>query len=310
MDSEVVLVAGSLDVLAVPASGGGRRLFVRAYAAGAARGGRPDPERSRGGGGAAGEGEAPPVLRGEPAQPVRDTDICAGRLSDPAAAARGRGAFFRGLRRELGGRALPYPWVPEWHPGGHGLHVHFAVGRYVRPAADPRGVGPRARPHQAARRPAGRLGRARGGALGARYLAKYAGKDSTASGGRGAAPIRGRAGVPAGAGAAAAGSAEARCWRTRASRWAASRRGSGARRPRRAGRGRQRCGARGLTEQRSRRSVRARSGRRAGAGASGEGAGSGDPAAGGGLLRPGSAAPDGRDAGRVEACCGRGRRGR
>jgi hypothetical protein len=39
--------------------------------------------------------------------------------------------FFRGLRRELG-RPLPYVWVPEWHPGGHGLHVHFAVGQYVR----------------------------------------------------------------------------------------------------------------------------------------------------------------------------------
>ena len=44
------------------------------------------------------------------------------------------GEFFRGLRRELGGRALPYLWVPEWHPGGHGLHVHFAVGRYVKQA--------------------------------------------------------------------------------------------------------------------------------------------------------------------------------
>jgi hypothetical protein len=40
--------------------------------------------------------------------------------------------FFRGLRRTLGGRPLPYAWAPEWHPGGHGLHVHFAVGRYVR----------------------------------------------------------------------------------------------------------------------------------------------------------------------------------
>jgi hypothetical protein len=40
--------------------------------------------------------------------------------------------FFRGLRRELGGKALPYAWTSEWHPGGHGLHVHFAVGRYVR----------------------------------------------------------------------------------------------------------------------------------------------------------------------------------
>lgn len=39
--------------------------------------------------------------------------------------------FFRGLRRALGGEALPYAWAPEWHPGGHGLHVHFAVGRYV-----------------------------------------------------------------------------------------------------------------------------------------------------------------------------------
>jgi len=42
------------------------------------------------------------------------------------------GDFFRGLRRELGGEPLPYAWAPEWHPGGHGLHVHFAVGRYVR----------------------------------------------------------------------------------------------------------------------------------------------------------------------------------
>jgi hypothetical protein len=39
--------------------------------------------------------------------------------------------FFRGLRRELGGKPLPYAWASEWHPGGHGLHVHFAVGRYV-----------------------------------------------------------------------------------------------------------------------------------------------------------------------------------
>jgi hypothetical protein len=41
------------------------------------------------------------------------------------------GGFFRGLRRELG-RPVPYVWVPEWHPGGHGLHVHFAVGEFVR----------------------------------------------------------------------------------------------------------------------------------------------------------------------------------
>ena len=38
-------------------------------------------------------------------------------------------AFFKALRCEMG--KLPYLWVPEWHPGGHGLHVHFAVARYV-----------------------------------------------------------------------------------------------------------------------------------------------------------------------------------
>lgn len=39
--------------------------------------------------------------------------------------------FFRALRTALGGDPLPYVWVPEWHKTGHGLHVHFAVGRYV-----------------------------------------------------------------------------------------------------------------------------------------------------------------------------------
>ena len=38
--------------------------------------------------------------------------------------------FFRDLRTGLGGEALPYVWVPEWHKS-HGLHAHFAVGRYV-----------------------------------------------------------------------------------------------------------------------------------------------------------------------------------
>jgi len=53
------------------------------------------------------------------------------------------GGFFRGLRRELGGEPLPYAWTSEWHPGGHGLHVHFAVGRYVgqRLIADVWGLG-------------------------------------------------------------------------------------------------------------------------------------------------------------------------
>jgi hypothetical protein len=43
--------------------------------------------------------------------------------------------FFKELRAGLGVGAVPYAWVPQWHPGGHGLHVHFGVGRYV-----PRGL--------------------------------------------------------------------------------------------------------------------------------------------------------------------------
>jgi hypothetical protein len=84
--------------------------------------------------------------------------------------------FFKRLRPAVGAR-FPYLWVPEWHPSGHGLHVHFTVGRYVRhgaiKAAWGRGfvhikllgdlpVG------------SGTLGEAR---RAARYVAKYVGKD-------------------------------------------------------------------------------------------------------------------------------------
>jgi hypothetical protein len=51
-------------------------------------------------------------------------------LASPRQLRRDVGGFFRRVRGELGGDA--YLWVPEWHPGGHGLHVHFAVGRLAR----------------------------------------------------------------------------------------------------------------------------------------------------------------------------------
>lgn len=50
---------------------------------------------------------------------------------DPQLLRRHVGDFFRRLRSGLGGKSLPYLWVPEWHKSGHGLHVHFAVGQYV-----------------------------------------------------------------------------------------------------------------------------------------------------------------------------------
>jgi hypothetical protein len=41
------------------------------------------------------------------------------------------GVFFRRLRQGIGGTAFPYLWTGEWHKTGHGLHAHFAVGRFV-----------------------------------------------------------------------------------------------------------------------------------------------------------------------------------
>lgn len=50
---------------------------------------------------------------------------------DPRQARADVGLFFRRLRDGLGGEPFPYVWVPEWHKTGHGLHLHFAVGRFV-----------------------------------------------------------------------------------------------------------------------------------------------------------------------------------
>jgi hypothetical protein len=49
---------------------------------------------------------------------------------DPRAFRSDLAGFFRRLKADLG-TALPYLWVPEWHKTGHGLHAHFAVGRFV-----------------------------------------------------------------------------------------------------------------------------------------------------------------------------------
>jgi hypothetical protein len=50
---------------------------------------------------------------------------------DPAQVRADVAAFIRVVRGSVG-RRFPYVWVPEWHSGGHGLHLHFAVGRYIQ----------------------------------------------------------------------------------------------------------------------------------------------------------------------------------
>lgn len=85
--------------------------------------------------------------------------------------------FFRELRGGLGGQPLPYLWVPELHPGGHGLHAHFAVGRYVKRSLIAQAWG-RGYVHikLLGNLPvgSGTLGEAR---MAARYLGKYVSKD-------------------------------------------------------------------------------------------------------------------------------------
>ncbi len=89
--------------------------------------------------------------------------------------------FFRRLRGAVG-EHFPYLWAPEWHPGGHGLHAHFAVGQFIPRGSIERAWG-RGFIHITLLGDlpvgAGTLGEAR---LAARYLAKYVGKDLAAGG--------------------------------------------------------------------------------------------------------------------------------
>jgi hypothetical protein len=50
---------------------------------------------------------------------------------DPAEVRGDVGHFMRRLRLAAGGERFPYVWVPEWHKTDHGLHLHFALGRFI-----------------------------------------------------------------------------------------------------------------------------------------------------------------------------------
>jgi hypothetical protein len=100
---------------------------------------------------------------------------------NPAALRADLADFFRRLRGTIG-EPYPYLWAPEWHPGGHGLHAHFAVGRWIAQGDIKRAWG---RGHVHIKLlgdlpvGSGTLGEAR---LAARYLAKYVGKDLASAG--------------------------------------------------------------------------------------------------------------------------------
>ena len=95
------------------------------------------------------------------------------------------GRFFRTLRANLGGDPLPYLWVPEWHPGGHGLHVHFAVGRFVRRSLIDEAWGLGFVHIKLLGQMASGAGNLSESRLAARYLAKYVTKTAPDGGGAG-----------------------------------------------------------------------------------------------------------------------------
>src|SRR5436190_8222334 len=85
--------------------------------------------------------------------------------------------FFRELRDGLDGERFAYVWVPQWHPGGHGLHAHFAVGRFVQRGLIERSWGSgfvHIKLLDGLPVGSGTLAEAR---LAARYLARYVGRE-------------------------------------------------------------------------------------------------------------------------------------
>jgi hypothetical protein len=116
------------------------RLYVEAAEAGASlstlqRRGRSkresDPERSAGEAARRARGQIRRYCASNRLNRLGTLTYAGEGCNDPRQLRRDIGHFFRRMRRELGGDSFPYLWVPEWHPGGHGLHVHFAVGRFI-----------------------------------------------------------------------------------------------------------------------------------------------------------------------------------
>lgn len=96
-----------------------------------ARGAAADPERARGEAARRARGRVRRYCAANRLNRLGTLTYAGAGCHDPQQVRRDVGEFFRALREALGGESLPYLWVPEWHPGGHGLHLHFAVGRYV-----------------------------------------------------------------------------------------------------------------------------------------------------------------------------------
>lgn len=123
----------SLRLYPQAAEAGGTFIPSRPYARGGGRRGQAaDPERARAEAGRRARGRLRRYCAANRLNRLGTLTYRGQGCHDPRQARTDVGAFFRALRAGLGGESLPYAWVPEWHKSGHGLHLHFAVGRYVK----------------------------------------------------------------------------------------------------------------------------------------------------------------------------------
>lgn len=110
-------------------AGGSLRPLVRVEGDG---GGRRDPERAAAEAARRARGMIRRYCAGNRLNRLGTLTYEGAGCHDPRQARAHVAGFFKRLRSDLGGEPFRYLWVPEWHPGGHGLHLHFAVGRYVK----------------------------------------------------------------------------------------------------------------------------------------------------------------------------------
>ena len=165
----------SLSLYESAGEGGGCFAGAREYNRGGGEGPAADPERAAAEAGRRAAGRLRRYCAHNRLNRLGTLTYAGEGCHDPRQARADVGVFFRRLRAGLDGAPLPYVWVPEWHKSGHGLHLHFAVGRFV-----PRSLIEQAWGHGfvhikllGASAGSGSLGEAR---MAAGYLSKYVAK--------------------------------------------------------------------------------------------------------------------------------------
>jgi hypothetical protein len=115
--------------------GGSFQGSTRRIPAYVARGSATDPERSAAEAGRRARATLRRYCAANRLNRLGTLTYCGSGCHEPEQVREHLGLFFRGLRESTGGKPFAYAWVPDWHKSGHGLHAHFAVGRFIRRSA-------------------------------------------------------------------------------------------------------------------------------------------------------------------------------